>query len=504
MNRYAIGVDIGTTSTKAILFDEKGIARKRLSAGYPILSPEPSFREMDPDAIMKAVCQTIREVAGTVPTDAIQMVSFSSMMHSVIAVDKEGKPLTNCIIWADCRSEEYVRRFTESGEGLSIYRRTGTPCHPMSPLYKLMWLRDHQPAVFQNAAKFISIKEYVFFKLCGKYLVDASVASATGMYNLFTGDWDREVQHLLGIKTSRLSRIVPTTYLLPPVHKEMLEQLGVGANTAFVAGGSDGCLANLGSGAVTKGTAAVTIGTSGAVRVCFDKPVTDEKGRVFCYVLAENKYIVGGPINNGGIVYQWFRNTFCGEETARAEAEGLRSYAYLDQYIEQTPPGSHHLLFLPFLMGERAPYWNADMRGAFVGVTDAHTKQDFTRASVESICYAINSVFQVVRSMVGDIHCVYADGGYTKNEECVHILSDVLNTPISVFEHTESACFGAVKLGWKALGVISSLEADFDAADTVKTVAPRPENRVCYDRLFQMYTKAVEALIPVFNGLSAL
>lgn len=502
MDKYAVGVDIGTTSTKAILFDQSGVALKKAFAGYTILSPEPSFREMDPETIADAVVRTIREVTEGLPKEEIALVSFSALMHSLLAVDGEGRPLTNCIIWADCRSADYARAYAENGEGLAIYRRTGTPCHPMSPLYKLMWLRDHQQEVYQKAVKFISIKEYIFHKFCGQYLVDASIASATGLYNLFTGDWDADVLRLLGLETSRFSEVVPTTFRLPAVHSGMLEALGVDTHTAFIAGGSDGCLANLGSGAVTKGTAAITIGTSGAVRVCFDKPVTDRLGRVFCYVLAENKYIVGGPINNGGIVYQWFRNTFGQEEQARAESEGLKSYAYLDRYIEETPPGSHDLLLLPFLMGERAPYWNANMRGAFVGITDAHTKRDFTRASVESICYAINSVFRVVASLVGEIDHVYADGGFTKNPECVHILSDVLDTSISVFENTESACFGAVKLGWKALGVISSLETGFDAADHIDTYTPREQNRACYDRLFRLYTQAVEGLTPVFEGFA--
>lgn len=502
LDRYAIGVDIGTTSTKAILFDRNGTALKKAFEGYTILSPKPLFREMNPDTIADAVIHTIRKVMEDVPPDEVQLVSFSAMMHSLLAVDGNGRPLTNCMIWADGRSTAYARTFGENGEGLAIYQRTGTPCHPMSPLYKLMWLRDHQQEVFQKAAKFISIKEYLFYKFCGNYLVDASVASATGLYNLFTGNWDTEVLQLLGLKASRFSEVVSTTFRLPAVHGEMLTAMGLNAHTAFIAGGSDGCLANLGSGAVTNGTAAVTIGTSGAVRVCFDKPVTDSQGRVFCYVLSEDKYIVGGPINNGGIVYQWFRNTFGQEEQAHAESDGLKSYAYLDRYIEETPPGSHDLLFLPFLMGERAPYWNADMRGAFVGVTDAHTKKDFTRACIESVCYAINSVFQIVASLVGEIGQVHVDGGFTKNAECVHILCDVLNADLSVFENTESACFGSVILGWKSLGVISSLETRFDAADTVDTYQPREQNRACYDRLFHLYTQAVEGLLPVFEGFA--
>lgn len=502
MYQYSIGIDIGTTNTKAILFDSSGTALKKSAVEYPILLPEPSFREMDPDTILNAVIRTLQDVAGAVDKESIGFVSFSSMMHSLIVLDKEGNPLTNCIIWADGRSQKYVERLKENGLGLKIYRRTGTPCHPMSPLYKIMWLRDREPEVFRKAAKFVSIKEYVFFRLFGEYAVDFSVASATGMFNIFTRTWDGEALSLLGIDASQLSRPVPTTACFHAMNETLRDKIGLGKNTAYIIGASDGCLANLGSGAVGRGKAAVTIGTSGAVRVCFDKPVTDATGRVFCYILTEDRYIVGGPINNGGITYRWFRDTFCRPEKEQAAAEGLRSYAYLDRYVEQTPAGSHGLVFLPFLMGERAPYWNAKMKGSYVGITDSHAREDFARATVEGICYSINSVYQIVRELTGDISGVFADGGFTNSRECVHILCDVLDTDITVFEHTECACLGAVLLGMHALGDLPDLEKSSEMIRQTSTYHPRTENREIYDRLFSAYTQAAGALTPVFEALS--
>ena len=504
MYQYSIGIDIGTTNTKAILFDSNGTALKKSSVEYPILLPEPSFREMDPDTIFDAVVHTLQDVAGTVDRDSIGFVSFSAMMHTLIVLDGDGKPLTNCIIWADGRSQKYVEKLRENGLGLKIYHRTGTPCHPMSPLYKIMWLRDRQPEVFRRAAKFVSIKEYVFFRLFGEYVVDFSIASATGMFNLFTRAWDAEALSLLGIDASQLSRAVPTTACFHAMDEGLRSRIGFGKNTEYVIGASDGCLANLGSGAVSKGMAAVTIGTSGAVRVCFDKPVTDGMGRVFCYILTEDKYIVGGPINNGGIAYRWFRDTFGGPEKEKAAAGGLRSYAYLDRYVEQTPPGSHGLIFLPFLMGERAPYWNSKMKGSYVGITDSHAKEDFARATIEGICYSINSVYQIVRDLTGDIRSVFADGGFTNNRECIRILCDVLDTDITVFEHTECSCLGAVLLGMHALGDLPDLEKGSEMLRQTSTYRPRKENREIYDRLFSVYTQAAGALTPVFESLSDL
>lgn len=502
MFQYSIGIDIGTTNTKAILFDQHGTALQKSAVEYSILLPKPSFREMSPDTIMQAVIHVLREVSENVDKNRISFVSFSSMMHSLIAMDKNGKPLTNCIIWADSRSKIYTDQFKKNGLGLKIYNRTGAPCHPMLPLYKIMWLRDHEPEIFCKAAKFVSIKEYVFFHLFGEYVVDYSIASATGMFNLFTKTWDAEILSIIGIDEARLSRVVPTKTCFHAIKKGLREKIGLASNTEYIIGASDGCLANLGAGAIKKGTLAVTIGTSGAVRACFDKPVIDVKGRVFCYILTEGKYIVGGPINNGGIAYRWFRDTFCMPEKEKAEADGLSSYTYIDRYVKQTPAGSHNLLFLPFLMGERAPYWNSNLKSAFVGITDSHTKQDFARATIEGICYSLNSVYQIVQNLTGQIDTVFADGGLTKSKECNQILSDVLNTDINVFEHTECSCLGAFLLGMNAMEKLPDLERGADLISQRSVYHPRPENRKMYSHMFSAYIQATNALMPVFEFLS--
>lgn len=504
MSEYFIGVDLGTTNAKALLFDPQGRAVRKASREYSILSTQPLYREMDPQTIFEAVIQVLRELSGTVDPGDISFVSFSSMMHSLIAVDANGDPLTNCIIWADGRSAEYAAEFAKNGRGLEIYKRTGTPCHPMSPLYKIMWLKDHESEVFAKTAKFISIKEYVFYRLFGEYVVDDSIASATGLFNIFDLKWDRQVLSLLGIREDQLSRTVPTTYRIGKMKAGYLQKCGLSEKTAYIAGASDGCLANLGSNAIGDGMAAVTIGTSGAVRVCFNHPVIDPHGRVFCYVLAKDKYIVGGPVNNGGFAYSWFRDSLGKAEKDEALSKGLPSYALLNQYIEATPAGSYGLIFLPFLMGERAPYWNSNMKGAFIGITDLHTKADFTRATVEGICYSINSVFQILKNLVGRIDSVYADGGFTKDEECDRILSDILGTDITIHEDTESACLGAVMLGMYANGSVKDLEQFSGMMKNCKVYRPREQNRKIYSFLSDNFQEAAKSLTPVFEHLTNL
>ena len=213
---YMIGVDIGTTSTKAVLFEESGRVVTKADEGYPLYTPTSSVAEQDPEQIFRAVVQTLKNVMvqSGIRSEQVMFVSFSSAMHSVIVVDAEGKPLTRCITWGDNRSAAWAERLKRDMNGHEIYLRTGTPIHPMSPLPKLMWLRHDNEYLFQKASKFISIKEYVFAQLFGEYVVDYSIASATCMMNLENLDWDEEALEIAGVTRNQLSRLVPTTYAL--------------------------------------------------------------------------------------------------------------------------------------------------------------------------------------------------------------------------------------------------------------------------------------------------
>ncbi len=314
--RYVIGIDIGTTSTKAVAFTAGGEVLGSAGVSYPVFTDAGGRHELDPDQLLEAVLQVLRQVikerAGG---DELVGVSFSCAMHSVILVDEHGDPLTRALTWADLRSEAYAAALKGSEAGRHIYRQTGTPIHAMSPLCKLLWLKDQQPELFRQAARFISIKEYIWWKLFGKYQIDYSIASATGLFDIRGLDWYPESLELAGIDAGKLSAPVSSTHreseLLP-----VWLSLGLPAGLPFIIGGSDGCLANLGTGAVRPGATALTIGTSGAVRMAVSKPEYDPQERIFSYILTEDLYICGGATNNGGNVIQWYADLVLGGEGA--------------------------------------------------------------------------------------------------------------------------------------------------------------------------------------------
>lgn len=215
-------------------------------------------------------------------------------MHSVIAMDENDRPLTPCITWADNRSEAWAHKIKDELNGHEVYKRTGTPIHPMSPLTKIAWIVNDLPETAVKVKKYIGIKEYIFKKFFDQYVVDYSLASAMGMMNLEKLDWDEEALKIAGITPSQLSELVPTTRIFTNCDSDLAKKMGIDPQTSFVIGASDGVLSNLGVNAIRKGEVAVTIGTSGAIRTIIDKPQTDEKGRIFCYALTEKHWVIGG------------------------------------------------------------------------------------------------------------------------------------------------------------------------------------------------------------------
>ncbi|UQZ37508.1 gluconokinase [Paenibacillus sp. PK3_47] len=500
-----VGVDIGTTSTKSVLFEENGRIIAQANEGYPLHQPLPSVAEQDPDQIWNAVINTIAAVmeeSGVQP-DNVLFVSFSSAMHSVIAVDREGKPLTACITWADNRSAACAARLKNELGGHEIYLRTGTPVHPMSPITKLMWLGEEQPELFKQAFKFISIKEYVFAKLFGEYVIDYSIASCTGMFNLEKLDWDPEALNVAGVSRERLSTPVPTTHAMEGLLPGLSEKLGLLSTTPFFVGASDGVLSNLGVGAIEPGVVAATIGTSGAIRTVVDRPIVDPKGRIFCYALTEKLWVIGGPVNNGGMLFRWVRDEFAASEVETAKRLGIDPYEVLTRIAEQVPPGSGGLLFHPYLTGERAPLWNPDARGSFFGLTMNHRKEHMIRSVLEGVIYNMYTVLLAMEEIIGRPSKILATGGFARSGLWRQMMADIFDQEVVIPESFESSCLGAVVLGLHALGRIDSLNAVYGMIGSTYQHQPVEDHAKVYKQLLPIYINVFRSLESEYEAIAA-
>ncbi|MEH7125662.1 gluconokinase [Bacillus sp. JJ1503] len=492
MTNFMLGIDIGTTSTKAVLFSENGKVIQQENIGYPLYTPDISTAEQNPEEIFQAVLKAISNITIQHPEKQIMFISFSSAMHSVIAMDENDQPLTSCITWADNRSEAWAHKIKDELNGHEVYRRTGTPIHPMSPLAKIAWIVNEHPDIATKAKKYIGIKEYVFKKLFNQYTVDFSLASAMGMMDLKTLDWDDEALTIAGITREQLSELVPTTKIFKNCHPDFAQLMGIEPQTPFVIGASDGVLSNLGVNAIRKGEIAVTIGTSGAIRTIIDEPQTDEKGRIFCYALTEKHWVIGGPVNNGGMVLRWIRDELASAEVETAKRLGIDPYEVLTKIAGGVRPGSDGLLFHPYLAGERAPLWNPDVRGSFFGLTMSHKKEHMIRAVLEGVIYNLYTVFlALTECMDGPVTRVQATGGFARSEVWRQMVADIFESEVEVPESYESSCLGACILGLYSFGKIESFEvASHMIGSTYKHT---PEGGA---------VKEYQQLLPIFINLS--
>jgi len=478
--QYLISIDIGTTSLKSLAFDLQGEILLRNSVDYPIYNPHPGYSEQDPEQIFEAFYSCLKDTTSAFPADELIAVSFSSAMHGILALDRSGKPLSPIITWADNRASKQASQLKGSPQGELIYQSTGTPIHPMSPLCKIAWLKIHQPQLFAQTTHFVGIKEYIFYRLFGKFIIDHSLASATGLFNIHQKIWDPAALAWAGITPDLLSDPVGVTHSEAGLDNKLAGGLGIKPGTPFYIGASDGCLANLGEGVLDKSVAAVTIGTSGAIRITTDHPQIDTLGRTFCYILDQEHFVLGGAVNNGGNVYQWFKDIW-GEETS------------IENSLEIVPPGSEGLVCLPFLHGERAPAWDPQARGAWMGLSHIHGKPHFLRSLLEGVLFGIHHVGLVIEEISGPFQSIRAGGGFFNSHKLAQMLADVSAKDVYISDSIESSSRGAAVLALKELGAINNL-SEFLPSNRGKKLTPDPKVQASYQPVFKRY-------LDLFNDL---
>ncbi|MGO3488956.1 MAG: gluconokinase [Leuconostoc carnosum] len=502
---YMIGVDLGTTSTKAVLFDDKNQVIATVNKGYQLYRDSSDMAEEDLNEIFEAFIDALGDIvrsANLKADDKITAVSFSSAMHSLIAFDKDWQPLTRVITWADTRAVKYTEELKKSGLGQEIYAKTGTPIHPMAPLSKLLWLKAEHPDIYNNAAHYLGIKEYLFHRLFNVNKMDISIASGTGLFNIFDLDWDEQALAVTGLQKEQLPQPVePYEYETSMVH-EYATVIGIPADTPFVYGAGDGPLSNLGVNAVKPGVAAITIGTSGAIRVVSDKPVIDPKGRTFTYALDKDHWVVGGPVNNGGDVFRWARDNMFDAEKSTAALLGTDAYDLMTQIASRVPAGSEGLIFHPYLGGERAPIWDANARGSFFGLNHSHTRAHMLRSVLEGITFNVYMVSLALEEVVGGLTSIQATGGFARSPLWRQMFADIFEQPVTVPEAFESGALAAVIVAQKALGKIDDLYDIEQYIGSSNTYQPKPENFEAYRELAPIFIRLSRQLQTEYENIA--
>ena len=498
-----ITIELGTNAVRVYAFDLDGNIIGSLKGYCPTFHSEPDYSEQDPDQIFITMLYVLKNLLNEVlhpKKYKVRCICFSSSMHSVLAVDKRGIPMGHAITWADNRANKEAAELNKSPLGKKIYSATGTPIHPMSPLTKIAWIKNSEKEKFKQVSKFLSLKAYILQQLTGEYVIDYSIASATGLLNIHKIKWEPESLKFAGITAAMLTDLVPVDKKVGKLNKAYQASLGLSADTKILVGSSDGCMAVLGDGVNGEGVATITVEDSGAVRVVSDKVMQDDKQRFFNYLLTENKYISGGPTNNGGVIFEWFTRQF-GDFKNPFDLE--HTMLELINDASKVPAGSDGLIFLPYLLGERAPIWNPNARGVFFGINIKHEKSHFVRAAIEGILYEIYSIGKTLQEH-RTINSLSINGSFGTLPFFTQMVADIYNKPVRLRQNYQSVSYGSYLLSATEMGIYKSLD---EAAKTVvlpDLATPDKQNNKMYLKYFKIFERLSTKLASEFADIAAL
>jgi gluconokinase len=498
-----ITIELGTNGIRVFAFDLSGRVIGSLKGYYPTFHTEPDHSEQDPEQIFITTLYVLKNLLNEhihPKKYKVASICFSAAMHSVLAVDNHGNPLGNAITWSDNRAKKEALELRQSAAGKSLYAATGTPIHPMSPLLKIAWIRDHDADRFRQTSKFLSIKSYIIHQLTGEYLIDYSIASATGLLNIHTIAWEKDALQYAGINAAHLPELTPVFTTAGKLKKAYQQSLGLPADTKILVGSSDGCLATLGDGVKGEGDATITIEDSGAVRIMGQSVLKDEQMRFFNYLLTDGCYISGGPTNNGGNIFEWFTRQF-GDFTNPFDIG--QSMQQLIEEAAQVPAGSEGLLFLPYLLGERAPIWNANARGTYFGLNIKHERKHFVRATIEGILYEIYSIGKSLGEQ-RTIQSLSVNGSFGTLPFCTQLLADMFNKPVRLRQQFHSVSFGAYLLSATEMGIYPSLDEAAQTVELPDVYEPNKQHHAVYTDYFALFEKLSTKLFDEFEAIGNL
>lgn len=490
---YIIGMDIGTTASKGALYQENGKKIAESTIPYPLIQEKVDQAEEDPQVIFDAVQKIIFDLSKKA-SGKVKAISWSSQMHSLIGLGKNNQLLTNSITWADNRSREVVTAAKKSGLANSIYQRTGMPPHPMAPVYKLLWIKEKKPELFAQVQKWIGIKEYIIWRLTGKMMTDTTMAAGTGLLNLNNLSWDEDLLSQITLEKEKLPILDKPETVVGGIIPNYIQKLGLNDQTQIILGASDGYLSTIGVGVLNDKSFALNVVTSGAVRVIAPKAIVDSENRFFCYPVDKKHYLLGGPVNNGGIVFEWARKTIFGPDQT---AEDFINVA------ESVPAGSNGLIFHPYLGGERAPIWNAQARGSFIGLTRNHTKPQMARSVLEGIVFNLLGAARGLREKIGEPEALRVTGGFVKSDFVRQLIADIFNLPVIIIKNDQSGTLAAMFLAQVGMKREANLEKIAKKIDESKVYFPNPKNVAVYQDIIPIYREVEHDLDQSYEKIAS-
>ncbi|MGN1193788.1 MAG: xylulokinase [Dorea sp.] len=503
--KYLIGIDCGTSATKTILMDEEGTILAQASQKYPLYEPDNGWAEQDADDWAKAALETIRQVVveSGVPKEEVKGIGIAGQMHGLVMLDENGKVIRRSIIWCDQRSHKQVEEMLEMMSYEKWLEITANPPIAAWTAAKYLWVKDNEPELLEKCKHILLPKDYIRYVLTGEFATEVSDASGMQMMDVKNRCWSDEVLETLGIEKGMLGKMYEsqeiTGYLLP----DIAEYCGLTTQTAVVGGAADNAGAAVGTGVVEEGDAVTSIGTSGLIYTHVDqyKPIPEGSLHLCCSSVPGTWFTMGGP-QAASLSLEWFKNHFCKGLMQEAEERGVNVYDLIQKKTRQIEPGSNHLIYMPFLMGERTPHMNPKMRGAFVGLNVIHKEEHMLRAVMEGITYSLADCNNILKKLGVMVEHMKVCGGGSKSPVWRQIMADLFDCEIVTLEKEEGPAYGAAILAGAGTGVFTSVkEASKKMTKCGNTVQPIREEVESYKKYHAVYDSLYEHMKADFTTL---
>jgi xylulokinase len=504
-----MGIDVGTSGTKAILISEDGKLLAESSRSYPIYSPEPSWFEQDPEDWWKAASEAIRELLGTsgVSPSNIKGIGLSGMYHGLVILDKDHKVLRRSILWNDQRTAKQSAYITEKVGRQNLLRVCATSGAPYFTACKLQWVKDNEPKIYERIYKMMLPKDYVRLRLTGEFATDVTDASGTLFLDVRKRRWSDEMPGMLGVDRAILPSLVESPELSGKVSKKAAEETGLEVGTLVAGGAGDQASAAVGIGIVGEGIASYSIGTSGVIYAATKEMIIDEEGRVntFCHAVP-GAWCVLVCINAAAGSYEWYASKLAAWEREEAKRRGVSVYAVLEEEASKAPLGSGKLIFLPYLAGERHPHTDTNARGVFFGLHAGHGRPELIRSILEGVSFAFRDCLDVIKEHGVKIREIRATGGGAQSPFWMDIQVNTSAEPITMMAaDAGGAAFGAAILGAVCAGVYGGVEeACGRLVRTGKKLLPDPNKAAEYNRYYGLYRGMYDVLKDSYLRLAEL
>lgn len=503
-----LGIDLGTSGTKTVLFDTNGATLASHTVEYPLYQPKNGWAEQDPEDWWQAVKETVRAVlqAAGVKAESVRGVGLSGQMHGLVMLDRDGNVLRRAILWCDGRTQTQCDEITETLGREKLIAITANPALPGFTAGKILWVREQEPEIYEKCRHILLPKDFIRYKLTGEFATEVSDASGMNLLDVPNRRWSGEVLSALGIDPAVLGTMHESVDVTGTVTKAASEATGLAAGTPVVGGAGDNAAAAIGTGVVETGRAFTTIGTSGVIFAHSDKVTIDPRGRVHSFCSAvPGAWTVMSCTLAAGLSLQWFRNNFCGAEKETAAGMGVDPYELMTAAAAKSPIGANRLLYLPYLMGERSPILDSDARGAFLGLSAMHTKRDLTRAVLEGVTYSQRECLDVFREMGVPIGQMMACGGGAASPFWRQMLADVYGCPVQTVASREGPALGAAILAGVGVGVWKSVGEGCQAVIRLNPAQePDPAAGAAYEPFYRLFCSLYPALAQPFHTLAAL